>query len=552
MVIHDKSNRFPILRFTQEAYDQLKLFAKEHPDRWRAEDVDFHHLLTAEISIENYAEETGVTTMKRPALVPAERGKPHNQADAQAIKYHNSFSGLTPAGATDERMWAWITHFCLHGYSLKRWRRVKNTVPANYVRDHWFVKDGSVEALWLYNSAARPWWLGHTVIKAAAASGGAFTQTEALADFVKYAVHYHILGTKYTFTRSPIVLAEIVRALLREAKGMKAEAGLYDLARRLNLISGTILLDALPRTTLRKLIVGSVEQIMSNVELVSDRRRLRDRRPFRCLNLGAGVQSTALALMAERGEYGLAKPDVAIFADTGWEPPDVYDHLEWLKKELSFEVITVSAGNIRDNILSGIQPDGKAYLGIPAHIVNPDGSEAVSKRQCTDDYKIRPIQGWLREHLDLTPGRRAPKDVQVEMWLGISVDEVERQKDSRDEWITKVYPLIDRGFGRAQLQSWFHAHYPGRYLPRSSCIGCPYKSDGEWKRLQAQNPNSFQDAVFVDQALRDVPTVRDAITAKGGVAYLHRSRVPLRDADFSDATDYDQHMQEECEGVCGI
>jgi len=114
------------------------------------------------------------------------------------------------------------------------------------------------------------------------------------------------------------------------------------------------------------------------------------------------------------------------------------------------------------------------------------------------------------------------------MWLGISVDEVGRQKDSRDEWITKVYPLIDRGFGRAQLQSWFHARYPGRYLPRSSCIGCPYKSDGEWKRLQAQNPSAFQDAVFVDQALRDVPTVRDAITAKGGVAYLHRSRVPLR------------------------
>ena len=256
--------------------------------------------------------------------------------------------------------------------------------------------------------------------------------------------------------------------------------------------------------------------------------------------------------MAERGEYGLPKPDVAIFADTGWEPSDVYEHLEWLKKELSFEVVTVSAGNLRDNILSGVRPNGKTYLGIPAYIVNPDGTLAVSKRQCTDDYKIRPIQGWLREHLALKPGRRAPKDVQVEMWLGISVDEVDRQKDSRDEWITKVYPLIDRGFGRAQLQGWFHEHYPDRYLPRSSCIGCPYKNDGEWKRLKNQDPKAFQDAVFVDQALRDVPTVRDAITAKGGVAYLHHSRVPLRDADFSDATDYDKHMQAECEGVCGI
>ena len=339
MAISEGAVRFPILRFTQEAYDQLKLFAKEHPERWCAEDVDFDQILKTEVRITDYTEETGVTTTKRPALVPAERGRPPNHADAQALEYHDSFSGLTPAGATDERMWAWITHFCLHGYSLKRWRGAKNTVPPNYVRDHWFVKDGSVEALWLYNSAARPWWLGHTVKKAAAASGAAFTEAEALADFVRYAVHYHILGTKYTFTRSPIVLAEIVRALLREAKGMRAEAGLYDLTRRLNLVSGTILLDALPRIALRKLIVDNVEQIMSSVELVSDRRRLRNRRPFRCLNLGAGVQSTALALMAERGEYGLPKPDVAIFADTGWEPSDVYEHLEWLKKELSFEVV---------------------------------------------------------------------------------------------------------------------------------------------------------------------------------------------------------------------
>lgn len=38
------------------------------------------------------------------------------------------------------------------------------------------------------------------------------------------------------------------------------------------------------------------------------------------LSLGAGVQSTALALMAVEGRFG-AVPDMAVFADTGWEPP---------------------------------------------------------------------------------------------------------------------------------------------------------------------------------------------------------------------------------------
>ena len=43
------------------------------------------------------------------------------------------------------------------------------------------------------------------------------------------------------------------------------------------------------------------------------------------------MQSTVLALLADRGEYGLEKPDVAVFADTGWEPPSVYQHLDWLE-----------------------------------------------------------------------------------------------------------------------------------------------------------------------------------------------------------------------------
>ena len=48
---------------------------------------------------------------------------------------------------------------------------------------------------------------------------------------------------------------------------------------------------------------------------------------WRVLNLGAGVQSTTLLLMSIRGE--IAQLDHAIFADTGWEPKAVYQHLEW-------------------------------------------------------------------------------------------------------------------------------------------------------------------------------------------------------------------------------
>ena len=544
------SDDLGVFRFTQEAYDQLRLVvAKETPETYLDPDVDFEAILAVR-GICNYSEPTNISAIHPISLTPSSDGPPH-RADLQALDFYRSLVGMTARAAADERMWAWMTHFRLHQYSLERWRRISNTVPTNYVRSHWFV-DNRTEGLKQYNTAARTWWIAHTATKAANASAGAFTVDEALQDFATNAVHYHILMTKYSFASSPDVLAELVRVLLQEAQGMKAQAGLYALMKRLNLISGTRILDVLPRGELRAAIVEIVDEIMSEPEMVTDRTKLRNREPFRCLNLGAGVQSTVLALMADRSEYGLQRPDVAIFADTGWEPPEVYEHLEWLKSELSFEVVTVSAGNIRQNVLRGARPNGRSYLGIPAHIRNPDGSEAVSRRQCTDDYKIRPIHNWLRERLGLAPGRRAPKAVQVEMWMGISVDEVVRQKESRDEWITKRYPLIELGFNRFQLLRWFMEHYPGRYLPRSSCVGCPYRSDPEWKRLKETDPDSFREAVEVDEALRETPIVRDAITASGGQAYLHRSRTPLAQVDFSAATHYDDLMQQECEGICGI
>ncbi len=542
------SERYPVYRLTQEAYDQLRLMADELPESYLDADYDFGAALR-ERGVVDYAEETGITTSKPVELDPPAEGEIPNGADRQALEFYKSFEGLTPRLATDERLWAWMTHFRLHSYGLKRWRRPANVNLKNYIRSHWFVS-GSADAFWRHNTASRTWWIAHTAIKAASGSVGAFTAEEALRLFADTASFYHI-PMYYNFTRDPMVLGEVIRALLSEAEGISAEKGTYALLQMLNLMGGTQLLALLPRDELRERIVDDVEHIMSIPEFVNDRTKLRNRTPFRSLSLGAGVQSTVLALMAERGEYGLPKPDVAIFADTGWEPPGVYEHLDWLSKQLSFEVVRVKAGNIKENILSGTSPDGLNYLGIPAYLINPNGTEAVASRQCTTKYKIRPINRYLRERLGVQPRRRFPKNVQVEIWMGISADEFYRKKDSREEWATNRYPLIELGFSRAQLINWFSENYPDRYLPRSSCIGCPYRSDGEWKWLKLNDPKSFEEAVFMDKALREVPVVRDAITRKGQ-AFLHKSRTPLIDVDFDDTDDYDSVMAEECEGVCGI
>ena len=51
------------------------------------------------------------------------------------------------------------------------------------------------------------------------------------------------------------------------------------------------------------------------------------------ISLGGGVQSTVRALMASR-EACDRVADYAVLADTHWEPPSVYEHLQWLKGQL--------------------------------------------------------------------------------------------------------------------------------------------------------------------------------------------------------------------------
>ena len=82
------------------------------------------------------------------------------------------------------------------------------------------------------------------------------------------------------------------------------------------------------------------------------------------LSLGAGVQSTTMALMAAQGEFD-KMPDCAIFADTGYEPAGVYTHLDWLEAQLPFPVHRVTAGNIKDDHLDGINTTGQRFASMP-------------------------------------------------------------------------------------------------------------------------------------------------------------------------------------------
>ncbi len=280
---------------------------------------------------------------------------------------------------------------------------------------------------------------------------------------------------------------------------------------------------------------------------------------YRALSLGAGVQSSVLALLLSRGDQrlvdaGYPKPDLAVFADTGWEPDYVYEHLDWLETQLDFELIRVSDGNLRENLRRAKTVTGHDFVDVPMFVTNPDGGAGILRRQCTNHYKIRPIHRAVRERAGGKRGRPFPKNTHAEMWLGISTDEIVRMKPSREPWTVHRWPLIDIGMSRQDCLDWFESEYPDRHLPRSACVICPYRSDAHWQEMREYEPESFDEAVAFDRWLRKSSKnpVRQVLA---GRPYLHRTRRPLGSAveGLASGTLVDDGLfEDECEGHCGV
>lgn len=306
-------------------------------------------------------------------------------------------------------------------------------------------------------------------------------------------------------------------------------------------------------------------------------------RVFDVLNLGGGVQSSRVLLGACRGE--LPRFDAAVFADTQWEPKAVYANVEFLKGECARAgiplVVTGVGASIRDEILQFMRSRKRAgrkrYASAPMFVRNRDGSQGRMKRQCTKEYKIEVVERWVRrELLGLAPGRRVPKGVLVRQWFGISDDEASRAafpgvyrktkaKAGTDllglpvyrggrrwmpaRWRHNVYPLLNevwtpdrrvlaeailpRREQRADCLDWLALRFPARHFPRSACVGCPFRSNAEWRDMRDNRPDEWADACDFDDRQRQLDRARaverNVLT---GTPYVHRQMVPLRMADL--------------------
>lgn len=261
--------------------------------------------------------------------------------------------------------------------------------------------------------------------------------------------------------------------------------------------------------------------------------------PIHILSLGAGVQSSTLALMATLGKVS-PMPSYAVFADTHAEPPEVYSWLDRLEKLLAFPVVRVSEGNLREAALTvehALKSDATYLRRMLPVFYNNNGNRGMAQRRCTINFKIKPIRQFSHRHMHRG----------VVQWLGISTDEAGRMRDSEVGYIQNRYPLIEAGMSREDCLQWMRDHkYPEP--PKSSCVFCPFKSDEQWRRLKTEMPDEFAKVAAFERELQNAQIIHEE---QPFVGFFHSSLVNIDQAQFN-AKSRKTGFMNDCSGSCGV
>ena len=302
----------------------------------------------------------------------------------------------------------------------------------------------------------------------------------------------------------------------------------------------------------------------------------------RFLSYGAGMQTFALLVMAEQGEIQI---DEVVFADTGAEHPETYQHIEKVAKPIC-ERIGIPFTTVRMNKtvtdISMLQGDvlknykdmlkrtedltrkNKAIVRSQENMKYPVKQKTVTNlrdeiiarrrvpsinpqsRWCTGDSKLVPIyKGYIRE--EQKKGNYVKPCI---AYIGLSYEELTRMYNPHLSEYTVEYPLIDKKMTRKDCVKYVVAH-GYKSPPKSGCYFCPFQSEKQWGILFRNHPDLYWDAVDLEDMDLNFPTYR-----------LNKNGVPLRklveyfsptiQMTLDDSGEEREAMACEVAGYCGV
>ena len=121
------------------------------------------------------------------------------------------------------------------------------------------------------------------------------------------------------------------------------------------------------------------------------------------ISYGGGTPSLALIILNIKGEikplYNKNKVDEIIFANTGWDRTDTMEQMLEIQKYVkshgyNFKIVQSKYGSLETYLYNNLtKNENKGFLPIPYH----SRDKGIGQRQCTNQFKIQPINTYIRE-----------------------------------------------------------------------------------------------------------------------------------------------------------
>lgn len=245
------------------------------------------------------------------------------------------------------------------------------------------------------------------------------------------------------------------------------------------------------------------------------------------LSFSAGTGSSAIAWLVMDGVIERPENFVVITADPGMENSETYAYAKMMQREFDargIEWYVAEGPNLYEDLLNN---KNLARLDNPPYFTkSPEGKRGRLRQACTNHYKIAPMDRKVRVLLEDKYGisrksKRLGANI-VNKWIGFSYDEVSRIKEAKQQYVKFSYPLVDLRYTKKDLDMFYElCGWPKP--PRSVCNAC-FANDLAYYREMAKNrPQDWKQAVAVDDAVRDLSSVR----VKEPV-YVSSTLLPLR------------------------
>ena len=188
------------------------------------------------------------------------------------------------------------------------------------------------------------------------------------------------------------------------------------------------------------------------------------------VSVSGGLDSTALAIIVSKKIKGARY----VFADTGDEFPQVYEHLDKMENILGIEII-----RLKNDITLGDYEIKRKFFPAP------------DKRFCTRIFKIETIESYLKNYN------------KFKLAIGLRADE-DRKGNIADY---AIYPLVEYNIRKCDVVSICQNYdlipqYPW-YMSRGGCYSCFFKKKNELLGLAKYEPELFNNLIEREEVVQD-------------------------------------------------